>query len=130
KRMYDTTYSVLSIQAYFHVPVLLSGYTFGCINLINHCKIQKLSKAPVIVVVGSRPNNRAVKRALSRHFPDWQKRWDLIRSLGPLHKIRTMAGEGPVFFERFGCPTRQAGLILMNWSFVSRMPESLRVEGI
>src|SRR2546428_7674737 len=100
----------LLIKGSVHVPVLLSGVTFGGFNLIDPWKIQKLCKAPVIVVVGSRPDNRAVKRALSRHFSDWKKRWDLIRSLGPLHKVRTMAGEGPVFFERFGCSTRQAGV--------------------
>src|SRR5437879_9904876 len=115
----------LLLKGSVHVPVLLSGVTFGGFNLIDPWKIQKLCKAPVIVVVGSRPDNRAVKRALSRHFPDWQKRWDLIRSLGPLHKIRTMAGGGPVFFERFGCPTRQAGLILKSWDLVSGMLEAL-----
>ena len=113
-----------------HVPVLLSGVTFGGFNLIDPWKIEKLCKAPVIVVIGSRPDNRAVKLALSRHFPDWKERWDLIRSLGPLHRIRTMAGEGPVFFERFGCSTRDAAVILKSWAFVSRIPEPLRVAGI
>ncbi len=113
-----------------HVSVLLSGVTFGGFNLIDPWKIQKLSKAPVIVVIRSRPDNRAVKRALSRHFPDWKERWDLIRSLGPLHMVRTMASEGPVFFERFGCSTRDAALVLKSWAFVSRIPEPLRVAGI
>ena len=120
----------LLLKGSVHVPVLLSGVTFGGFNLINPWKIEKTCKAPVIVVIGSRPDNRAVKRALSRHFPDWKERWDLIRSLGPLHGIRTMAGEGPVFFERFGCSTRDAAVILKSWAFVSRIPEPLRVGGI
>lgn len=113
-----------------HIPVLLSGVTFGGFNLISPWKIHKLTKAPVIVVIGSRPDNRAVKRALSRHFSDWRERWNLVKSLGPLHHVRTMAGEGPVFFERFGCSTREARLILKSWAFVSRVPEPLRVAGI
>src|SRR4029077_6203356 len=113
-----------------HLPVLLSGVTFGGFNLIDPRKIQKMTKAPVIVVIGSRPDNRAVKRALSRHFPDWKDRWDLIRSLGPLHKVLTIANEGPVFFERFGCSTRDADLILKGSPMVSRIPEPLRVAGI
>jgi len=120
----------LLLKGSMHIPVLLSGVTFGGFNLIDPWKIQKLCKASVIVVVGSRPDNRAVKRALSRHFPDWKKRWDLIKSLGPLHKVRTMAGEGPMFFEQFGCSTREAGLLLKTSAFVSRMPEPLRVAGI
>ncbi|HEV2120792.1 MAG TPA: DUF99 family protein [Candidatus Bathyarchaeia archaeon] len=113
-----------------HTPVLLSGVTFGGFNLIDPWKIQKLCKAPVIVVVGSRPDNRAVKRALTRHFPDWKRRWDLIRSLGPIQRVRAMIGEGPLFFERFGCSTREARLILKTSAFVSRVPEPLRVAGV
>ena len=113
-----------------HFPVLLSGVTFGGFNLIDPWKIQKNTKAPVIVVIGSRPDNRAVKRALSRHFLDWKERWDLIRSLGPLHHVRTLANEGPVFYERFGCSVKEAALILKGSAFVSRVPEPLRVAGI
>jgi endonuclease V-like protein UPF0215 family len=120
----------LLLKGFPHLPVLLSGVTFGGFNLIDPSKIQKMTNAPVIVVIGSRPNNSAVKRALSRHFPDWKERWDLIRSLGPLHKVRSIANESPVFFERFGCSTRDAGLILKSWAFVSRVPEPLRVAGI
>ncbi len=120
----------LLLQGSQHIPVLLSGVTFGGFNLIDPWKIQKNTKAPVIVVIGSRPDNRAVKRALSRHFLDWKERWDLIRSLGPLHHVRTMANEGPLFFERFGCSTQDAALILKGSAFVSRVPEPLRVAGI
>jgi len=125
-----TRKAALLLKGSVHVPVLLSGVTFGGFNLIDPWKIEKTCKAPVIVVIGSRPDNRAVKRALSRHFPDWKERWDLIRSLGPLRKARTMANEGPVFFERFGCSTRDAAVILKSWAFVSRIPEPLRVAGI
>ena len=118
------------LRGSFQIPVLLSGVTFGGFNLIDPRKIQKSCKAPVIVVVGSRPDNRAVKRALFRHFSDWENRWELIRSLGPVHKLRTIPREGPVFFERFGCTTREARLILKTSAFVSRVPEPLRVAGI
>jgi uncharacterized protein len=113
-----------------HVPILLSGVTFGGFNLIDPSKIQQLCKAPVIVVIRSRPDNRAVKRALSGHFPDWKERWELIKSLGPLHKVRTIATEDPLFFERFGCSTQEARSILKDLAFVSRVPEPLRVAGI
>jgi endonuclease V-like protein UPF0215 family len=120
----------LLLRRSLQIPVLLSGVSFGGFNLIDPWDVQKLCKAPVIVVVGSRPDNRAVKRALFKHFPDWEKRWELIRSLGPLHKVRTMASEGPVYFERFGCSTGEAALILKGSAFVSRVPEPLRVASI
>lgn len=125
-----TRKTLVLLKGSTNIPVLLSGVTFGGFNFIDPWKIQKSSKAPVIVVVGSQPDNRSVKRALVRHFPDWKTRWDLIRSLGSLHRVRTMTGEGPVFFERFGCSTREARWILKTSAFVSRMPEPLRVAGI
>jgi endonuclease V-like protein UPF0215 family len=111
-------------------PIMLSGVTFGGFNLIDPQRTQELFKVPVIVVTTTRPDNSAVKRALSRHFPDWKLRWDLIRSLGPLHKIRTLPNENPLFFEHFGCSSKEAGSILKSWALISRLPEPLRVAGI
>jgi endonuclease V-like protein UPF0215 family len=125
-----TRTALLLLRGSGHIPVLMSGVTFGGFNLINPWKVQKFCKAPVVVVVGSPPDNKAVKRALFKHFPDWEKRWELIRSLGPLHKVRTMTNEGPVFFERFGCSTREATLILKASALVSRLPEPLRVASV
>ncbi len=113
-----------------HVPVLLSGVTFGGFNIIDPRQIQEQVNAPVIVVTGSRPDHRAVKRALSRHFPDWKERWDVIRSLGPLHRARTLRSESPIFYENFGCSSLEARSILKSHAFISRIPEPLRVAGM
>jgi uncharacterized protein len=112
------------------IPVLLSGVTFGGFNLVNPWKVHQRTKAPTIVVIRSRPNNRAVKRALTRHFSDWSERWDLFRSLGALRKLRTLPGESPIFFEKFGCSTHESELLLKSWAFVSRLPEPLRLAGL
>ena len=111
-------------------PVLLSGVTFGGFNLIDPYAVSKRFKTPTIVVVGSRPDNRAVKRALVKHFPDWRKRWDIIRSLGPLRRVRTVAEEPPIFYEAIGCSTREARTILERNAMVSRVPEPIRVAGL
>ncbi len=111
-------------------PILLAGVTFGGFNLIDPRRLQKMFKVPTIVVVGSRPNNRAVKRALVRHFLDWRERWRIIRSLGPLRTVRTVASENPLFYEAFGCSSSVAQRILAGWALVSRTPEPLRVAGL
>lgn len=112
------------------IPILFSGVTFGGFNLIDPWKIHHYCRSPTIVVIGSRPNNNSVKRALVRHFPDWKERWDLLRSLGPLHALRTMPGENPIFFENFGCSTRESESLLRSWTLVSRIPEPIRVAGL
>ncbi len=111
-------------------PILLAGVTFGGFNLIDPRRLQKMFKVPTIVVVRSRPNNRAVKRALVRHFLDWRERWRIIRSLGPLRTVRTVASENPLFYEAFGCSSSVAQRILAGWALVSRIPEPLRVAGL
>jgi uncharacterized protein len=108
-------------------PILLAGATFAGFNMINPRVLQRKFGTPTIVVIGSRPSNRAVKRALVKHFPDWRRRWRILSSLGPLHQARTVQNEGPIFFEAFGCAHREARRILRQWAYVSRIPEPLRV---
>src|SRR5881396_1943029 len=104
-------------------PILLAGATFGGFNVINPRMLLRKFRTPTIVVIGSRPDNRAVKRALIRHFPDWRERWRIIRSLGPLRSVRTVSSENPLFYEAFGCSRRVAQRILAGWALVSRIPE-------
>lgn len=127
----DATGEALRLLKGSHgIPVLLSGVTFGGFNLIDPHVIQRRYTAPVVVVVGARPNNRAVKRALVKHFPDWRKRWQIIKSLGPLHRVQTVRDEPPLFFESFGCTPLEARRILSSSAYVSRVPEPVRVAGL
>ena len=111
-------------------PILLAGATFAGFNIINPRVLQRKFRTPTIVVIGSRPNNRAVKRALMRHFPDWKRRWRILSSLGPLRQVRAFRNEGPIFYEAFGCAEDEARRILKEWAYVSRIPEPLRVAGL
>lgn len=111
-------------------PILLAGVTFAGFNLIDPHVLHRVFRVPVLVVVGSRPDNRAVKRALVKHFPDWRERWKIIQSLGPLRKIRTVRHESPIFYEAIGCTPKEAREILARSMFVARVPEPLRVAGL
>jgi uncharacterized protein len=126
----DKALKLLSTLSLTNCPILLAGATFGGFNLIDPRRLQKRFRTPTIVVVGSRPDNRAVKRALVRHFSDWRERWSVIRSLGPLRTVRTVASENPIFYETFGCSSSGAREILKSWALVSRVPEPLRVAGL
>lgn len=126
----DRALKLISSLKSVKCPILLAGATFGGFNLIDPHKLQQKFRTPTIIVVGSRPDNRAVKRALVKHFLDWRERWSIIRSLGPLHRICTVADENPIFYEAFGCSVDAARKILREWAMVSRMPEPLRVAGL
>ena len=112
------------------VPILLSGITFAGFNLIDPHILHRSCRVPVIVVVGSKPDNRAVKRALVKHFPDWKRRWRIVSSLGPLRTVRTNPDEPPIHYEFFGCSSKQASTLLKSCSYVSRLPEPVRVAGL
>src|SRR5260370_34593235 len=77
-------------------PILLAGATFAGFNIINPRVLQRQFRTPTIVVIGSRPNNKAVKRALTRHFPDWRRRWRILSALGPLHEVRSVLNHAPI----------------------------------
>ena len=111
-------------------PITLSGVTFAGFNLIDPHVLQERFRVPVIVVIGSRPDNRAVKRALVKHFPDWKQRWAIISSLGPLRRVGTNPDEPPIYYETFGCTPREAVSILKHSSYVSRLPEPVRIAGL
>ena len=126
----DRVLKLLSGFSFSNCPILMAGVTFGGFNLIDPRRLQRTFRTPTIVVVGARPDNIAVKRALVRHFPDWRRRWGIIGSLGMLRSVRTVAGENPLFFEAFGCSSVDARRILKSWALVSRVPEPLRVAGL
>ncbi len=124
----DATEKALKLlKGWKHVPILLSGVTFGGFNLIDPHVLQRAYRVPVIVVVGSRPDNKAVKQALVKHFSDWKKRWNIISSLGPLRKVRTNPDEPSLYYEALGCSVRDARVLLKVNSYVSRIPEPIRV---
>src|SRR5438034_9490759 len=55
--------------------ILLAGVTCGGFNLVDPRRLQQLFKVPTIVNVGTRPNNRAVKRSRGRHLLHSRERW-------------------------------------------------------
>jgi uncharacterized protein len=125
-----TDKAVKLLKGWKPAPILLSGVTFAGFNLIDPHVLHRKYRVPVIVVVGSRPDNRAVKRALVKHFPDWQQRWKILSSLGPMRTIRTNPDEPPIHYEASGCSTKTATTILRATSCISRIPEPVRVAGL
>ena len=125
-----TTQALKLLKGWKPVPIFLSGVTFAGFNLIDPHILQKEFRVPVIVVVGSRPDNRAVKRALVKHFPDWKRRWKIINSLGPLRNVQTNPDEPQIHYEAVGCSPIESANLLRSTSYVSRIPEPVRVAGL
>jgi len=110
--------------------VFLSGISFAGFNLIDPFRVHLEYRKPVIIISGSRPNNRSVKRALRLHFKDWKIRWAIIRKLGPIHRVRSCAAEPPLFFEVVGTSTGRARRVIKESAKLSRLPEPIRVVSL
>jgi endonuclease V-like protein UPF0215 family len=79
--------------------ILLSGMSFAGFNLIDPLKVFEAFGKPIIIISGTKPNNKTVKKALRAHFEDWRTRWTIFEKLGPLHETVTLFGKRPVYLE-------------------------------
>jgi hypothetical protein len=106
--------------------VILAGVSFAGFNVIDPTIINEDFGKPVIVISRTKPDNKAVKRALQRHFKDWRIRWSVFEKLGLIHKVIVSASEPPVYVETVGAPIKWAGELIRAFSVCSRIPEPIR----
>ena len=107
--------------------VFLAGVSFAGFNVIDPMIIHEEFGNPVIIISRTKPNSKAVKRALERHFEDWQSRWSVLEKLGLGHKVAVSASEPPVYVETVGVRVGWAGKLVRAFSVCSRIPEPIRV---
>jgi endonuclease V-like protein UPF0215 family len=107
--------------------VFLSGVSFAGFNVVDAVKIHKEFKKPIIVVASEKPNNKAVKNALRKHFKDWRSRWRVIEKLGKVHHVVPIIGGPPLYFEATGIDVKSAKLMIRVLTASGRIPEPVRV---
>jgi endonuclease V-like protein UPF0215 family len=106
--------------------VMLAGVSFAGFNVIDPTIVYEEFGKPVIIISRTKPDNKAVKRALQCHFEDWQIRWAVFEKLGLIHKALVLASEPPVYVETVGAPIKWAVLLIRALSVYSRIPEPIR----
>jgi endonuclease V-like protein UPF0215 family len=106
--------------------VLLAGVSFAGFNLIDPTVIYEKFQKPVIIISRKKPNNKAVKQALQKHFKDWKVRWQIFEKLGTTHCV-AVAGETPIYVKTIALDFRTTEKLLQALSIKSRIPEPLRV---
>lgn len=107
--------------------VLLAGVSFAGFNVIDPAIIREQLGTPVIIISRKKPDNKAVKRALERHFEDWQCRWSVFEKLGLIYKVRVSTTEPPVYVETVGVHVEWAARLIRAFSVCNRIPEPIRV---
>jgi len=107
--------------------ILLAGVSFAGFNLIDPTIIHEKFEKPVIIISRTKPNNKAVKQALQRHFEDWEIRWKIFEKLGSVHRILVLAGEPPLYIETVGVGVKWACNLIRALSVCGRVPEPIRI---
>lgn len=107
--------------------VILAGVSFAGFNIIDPTMIHERFGRPVIIISRTKPHNKAVKRALQRHFEDWAIRWEVFEKLGAIHEVTVLAEEPPVYVETVGVDIRWACNLIQALAVCGRVPEPIRV---
>jgi hypothetical protein len=120
----------VNIRDWAFDALLLSGVSFAGFNLIDPMKLFEAFGNPVIIVSRTKPNNKAVKRALQAHFEDWEARWAILEKLGPAHKTVTLLRRQPIYLETVHADVEWAAQLVCALALWGRLPEPLRVAGL
>lgn len=107
--------------------IFLAGVSYAGFNIIDPMIIHAKFEKPVIIIARTKPNNRAVKRALRRHFEDWETRWKIFQQLGPVHEFFIKKEEIPIYVETVGANVKWAYNVIRSLCFCGRIPEPIRV---
>ena len=107
--------------------VILAGVSYAGFNLIDPNVIFEEFERPVIIVARTKPNTKAVKDALLRHFEDWETRWAVVEKLGPIYEIVSVPNEPPIYAETVGVDLELARDLVRGLSVCCRIPEPIRV---
>jgi endonuclease V-like protein UPF0215 family len=107
--------------------VLLAGVSFAGFNVIDPTVIHEKFEKPVIIATRTKPDSKAVHRALQRHFEDWRIRWEVFEKSGSFRKVVVLADEPPIYVKTIGADFEWDCNIINALSICCRIPEPIRV---
>jgi endonuclease V-like protein UPF0215 family len=109
---------------------MLSGVSFAGFNVVDIRVLARKIRRPIVVVIREKPDNKAVRAALQKHFDDWRERWNAVKAAGRLYSCKPIRNEPKLYFEVSGGSPTFARQTIISSSAVSRLPEPVRVAGI
>lgn len=107
--------------------VMLAGVSFAGFNLIDPAAVFNVFRKPIIVILKRKPDNKAVKRALVRHFKDWKLRWSVFEKLGEVHRLKLPGKRGYLYFEAINAAPELTIQMIKALTFFDDYPEPIRV---
>lgn len=101
--------------------VLLQGIAVAGFNVVDMHRLARVLAIPVIAIARRRPNFAAIRLALQKTGPGWQRKWRLIEAAGEMEPVRD------VFIQRAGLSLADARHVLAVTTLHGKLPEPLRL---
>jgi len=109
--------------------IMLASISYGGFNLMDPVEIYGRLRIPVVIANPEKPNNLAVRAALSKHFSDWKERFEVFRKVGTPSRVALSQG-GKVYLHAVGVPKAEAVKIVRQLTIFGNRPEPLRIARI
>ncbi len=100
--------------------IMLQGVAMGGFNVVDAEFIYRRLNLPVLIVSRRKPDMKGIRDALLGSVPGGQRKWRLIKSLGPMAPVRG------VFVQRVGLNLKEANDAIEKFAINGNIPEPLR----
>jgi len=107
--------------------VMIDGIALGGFNVVDIDRIHAETGLPSATVTRDRPDMDKIKAALTKHFSDWQERYEVIER-HDLQEVETR--HKPLYVSSAGMDVKEVRSIVLQSIVRGAMPEPLRVAHI
>ncbi|MBC7107858.1 MAG: DUF99 family protein [Methanomassiliicoccales archaeon] len=104
--------------------ILVDGIALGGFNVIDISRIYETTGIPCATITREAPNLEKIRKALSKHFSDWEKRFEIITRFIP-KPIST--SQKPVYVAVCGMEFDVASRIIRLCTIRGSLPEPIRI---
>lgn len=104
--------------------IMIDGASLAGFNIVDIGALYESTQVPVMTITRDKPDNKKIKKALQKHFNDWQERWSLLQK-GKLQMISTR--HNPIYIKYVGISLEETKEIINISTIRGAIPEPIRV---
>ncbi|MHC1709146.1 MAG: DUF99 family protein [Methanomassiliicoccales archaeon] len=104
--------------------VMVDGAALGGFNVVDVRKLSDDLGVPILTISRDEPNMLSIRDALKAHFPDWERRFDIVSR----NRVRPVeVPDGRVFVTSEGIEEREADAMVRRCIVRGCLPEPVRL---
>ena len=107
--------------------VMIDGVAIGGFNVVDIDELHESTGIPIVTVTRDPPDLAKIGKALMKHFPDHERRFEII-ARKPLQPVAT--GHKPLLVSMAGIEMQEAAEIIQKSIVRGVLPERVRVAHI